>query len=415
MQGKDIKNSTFNLVFKPIFNENFLATLTTMDADKYIKKLKTTQLLELLILAQLEQYRGLRDISNSLNNDELTKHLSLESISAAQLSRRLRELPTEVTGTLLKTVYQEALVKLGANKLTQNLGGTHLIDSTTISLCLRKYPWACFRKTKGGIKLHLRLKFVEGEILPDKQVITQAKSNDKTQMDNLVVEDKDALNIMDRGYLDYKKFDTYCANGTRFISRLKKNAIVEVIKEIPVKLGSNIIKEQMVYLGKDNITKMENPLRLLEILDSEGNAIVIITNQFDLDGQEISALYRSRWQIELFFKWIKQHLKVKHFYGLSQEAVENQLLIALTTYCLLTILKLQTNYCGDLLTIKRLLHTCLYDSFQQFVKKLFHREISYSKGRRRNDYKLIYEITERQVMNNEADHLDELTYDPLVC
>lgn len=415
MQCKDIKNSTFNLVFKPIFNEKFLTALDTMDADKYVKKLKTTQMLELLIIAQLEQYRGLRDISNSLKNDELSKHISLESISAAQLSRRLRELPLEAVETLFKTVYQESLVKLGVNKATQNLGGIHLIDSTTISLCLSRYPWACFRKTKGGVKLHLRLKFVEGEILPDKSIITKAKSNDRTQMDNLVVEEKDAINIMDRGYVDYKKFDSYCADGVRFISRLKKNAIVEVIKEIPVKPGSSIIKEQIVYLGKDSITKMKHPLRLLEILDSEGNTIVIITNQLELDNEEISALYRSRWQIELFFKWIKQHLKVKHFYSLSQEAVQNQLLIALTTYCLLTILKIQAGYYGDLLTIKRLLQTCLYDSFQQFLKKLFHKEICYSKGRRRIDYELIYEITERQVMNEEAEHLDDVTYDPLVC
>lgn len=158
---------------------------------------------------------------------------------------------------------------------------------------------------------------------------------------------------------------------------------------------------------------MKHPLRLLEILDSEGNTIVIITNQFELDREEISALSRSRWQIELFFKWIKQHLKVKHFYSLAQGAVQNQLLIALITYFLLTILKIQAGYSGDLLTVKRLLQTCLYDSFQQYLKKLFYKETSYSKGRRRIDYDLLYEITERQVMNGEADHLDDITYDPL--
>ncbi|SHJ88105.1 transposase, IS4 family [Anaerobranca californiensis DSM 14826] len=414
MQGKDIINSTFFQLFKPILNEKFLTALNIMDADKYVKKLKTTQLLKLLIISQLEQHRGLRDISNSLKNDELSKHISLNSISSAQLSRRLRDLPVEITETLFKTIYQEALVKLGVNTLTQNLGGVHLIDSTTISLCLSRYPWALFRKTKGGIKLHLRIKFVKDEILPDKSIVTQANLNDRRQMDNLIVEEKDALNIMDRGYVDYKKFDSYCADGVSFICRLKKNAIVEIIEEKAVKPDSNIIKEQIVYLGKDNITKMKHPLRLLEILDSKGKTIVIITNQFELDSEEISTLYRSRWQIELFFKWIKQHLKVKHFYGLSQNAVKNQLLIALITYCLLTILKIKAGYHGNLLKIKRLLHTCLYDSFQLFIKKLLYKEINYSKGRRRRANDLIYEIIERQVMSKEADHLDDLTYDPLV-
>lgn len=175
MQGKDIKNSTINLLFKPIIDENFLIALDTTNADKYVKKLKTTQILELFIIAQLEQYRGLRDISSSLKSDELSKHISLESISAAQLSRRLRELPLEIVETLFKTVYQESLLKLGVHKVTQNLGGTHLIDSTTISLCLSRYPWANFRKTKGGVKLHLRLKFVKGEILPDKSIIIKVQ------------------------------------------------------------------------------------------------------------------------------------------------------------------------------------------------------------------------------------------------
>lgn len=160
------------------------------------------------------------------------------------------------------------------------------------------------------------------------------------------------MHVFDRSYLDYKKFDLYCKNGIRFTTRLKANALVEVIKELIPK-GSSIKKQQRVILGKT--TKMTNHLRLIEIEDLEGKPIKIINNDFQLKAQEISDIYRYRWQIELFFKWIKQHLQVKHFYGFSPQAVENQLLIALITYSLILLVKIKTGYQGSLLSIRRLL------------------------------------------------------------
>ncbi|MDK2822040.1 MAG: putative transposase, partial [Clostridia bacterium] len=227
-------------------------------------------------------------------------------------------------------------------------------------------------------------------------------------MDTLVVEEKDAL--FDRGYVDYKKFDSYCKNSTRFVSRIKNNALVEVIKEFPLKPQNNIKKDQLVYLGKDKITKMKDSVRLIETEDNEGKPVIIITNDFKLDVEKIGAIYRRRWQIELFFKWIKQHFSVKNFYGISQQAVKNQLLIALTTYCLLILLKLKTGYTGPLLTIKRLFAACLYEPFSSFVKKLYHKEKSYFKDRRRINHELIFQETERQVLAGETDHLNDLTY-----
>ncbi len=136
---------------------------------------------------------------------------------------------------------------------------------------------------------------------------------------------------------------------------------------------------------------MKYPLRLIEVEDTQGKPVIIITNDFDLDTGEISDIYCNRWQIELFFKWIKQYFLVKHFYGTSQQAVQNQLLIALITYCLLILLKLITSYKGPLLTIKRLLDTCLYDPFTVFVQKLYRRPKCKSKGRRKIDHETIYQ------------------------
>lgn len=189
---------------------------------------------------------------------------------------------------------------------------------------------------------------------------------------------------------------------------------MEVITESPLDPAGKVKKDQVVFLGKDGISKMKHPLRLVETEDTEGNPIIILTNDFELSATEISDIYRYRWQIELFFKWIKQHLRVKHFYGLSQRAVENQLFIALITYCLMLLLQIKTGFQGTLLTIKQQLTTCLHDPFTSFVRKLYRKFGPRTKGRRRMDHEAIFQETLRQVMTQEADHLNDLTYDPLV-
>jgi IS4 transposase len=125
-------------------------------------------------------------------------------------------------------------------------------------------------------------------------------------------------------------------------------------------------------------------------------------------------LPRQSFTRQLFFKWIKQHLHVKHFYGLSQRAVEIQLYIALIAYCLLKIIQLKTGYKGPLLQIQRLLNTCLYEPFPCFVRKLYRKPERISKGRRKIDHERIYQETLRQVIAGEADHLDDLIYDPVI-
>lgn len=305
-------------------------------------------------------------------------------------------------------------LKVGYKNLRHTLGNIYLIDSSTISLCFSQYRWAVFRKTKSGIKLHLRVKLLDYGVIPDKPIATPVKPADKNQIDELVIEeDANALHVFDRAYVDYEKFDLYCKNGIRFTTRLKANALVKVIKELPIPKGSSIKKDQIVILGKNKTTRMTNPLRLIEIEDLEGKPIKIITNDFQPEAQEISDIYRYRWQIELFFKWIKQHLAVKHFYGFSPQAVENQLLIALITYSLILLVKIRTGYQGSLLSIKRLLVICLYQLFSSFLEKLLQKPPRTSRGSLRIDYETIYQEIERQVILGESSHLNDLTYDPL--
>ena len=414
MQGKGTIKSTFFQLFEPIFSQNFYQLLQKLEVDKYVKKLTALKFIILMVFAQLEQLTCLREISNSLNNNKFSKMIKLDSISFSQISRKLRSMMLETVEFLFRDLVRQVGIQTGFKPIRQELGRLYLIDSSTISLCLTRYRWASFRKTKGGIKIHLRLRLFKQGVLPDAAIITPAKVADKTQMDELVVEEKGVFNVFDRAYLDYKKFDDYCENGILFASRLKKNALVEVVKKLPVTPGSKIKRDCIVILGKDGFTKMHHPLRYIETEDLEGNQIIIITNDFKMSAEEIGDIYRYRWQIELFFKWIKQHLHVKHFYGLTQQAVEMQLYIALITYCLLKIIQLKTGYKGPLLQIQRLLNTCLYEPFPCFVRRLYRKPERISKGRRKIDHERIYQETLRQVIAGEADHLDDLTYDPVI-
>lgn len=414
MQGKDTTLSTFHQLFAPVSNDYFWQLTAGMGVDKYAKKLNSLQLIKLIAFAQLEQLNGLRDISNSFNDPQFSRAINLESISFSQIARRLRDLPPQFIRLLFSYLTTRIGREIGFENLRNTAGRIYLIDSTIISLCFTQYLWAEFRRTKSGIKLHLRLKFCEEEVLPDKAIVTPARPADKTQMDILVVEEKDALNVFDRGYVDYKKFDRYCEEGIRFASRLKGNALVEVVADLPVNPDSKVEKDQIVYLGKDGVTKMKHPLRLITTEDTQGQPVVIVTNDFELTAEELSEIYRNRWQIELFFKWIKQHLQVKHFYGKSEQAVENQLFIALITYCLMVMLQLKAGYQGPLLTIKRLIRTCLYEPFTFFVQSLHRKPKRRSYGRHKIDYEGIYQDLVKQVLAGEADYLNDVTYDPLV-
>jgi IS4 transposase len=408
--NKDTNKSTFKQLFSVLSQQK--KRLEEMEPDRHWKKMSTLQFIELMMTSQMDKEPALRDISNSLNNEDLSSELGLPSISASQVSRRQRELDTIILKTLFADLIAEFARKRGFNSIKKTLGNIYMIDSTTITLCLTKYRWAEFRSTKAGVKAHLRLKFGIDGNLPDKVVITPAKPSDRSQMDELVVDETGALNLFDRGYNDYTKFDEYSEKGVLFITRLKSNAVVEVIADNTVDPQGAIFSDQIVRLGTGD-DRMKNPLRLLKTIDTEGNLVLILTDDFARSAREIGDLYRYRWQIELFFKWIKQHLTVKHLYGESPQAVENQIYMALINYCLLMLLKVETGFTGTLLEIQRLVKACLLEPFEAFLQQLL-REKRKSKGRRKvADYLVIFKETMRQVIAGEAD-LDDPTYGPVI-
>lgn len=413
MQDKDTTPSTFFQLFGPVLDQDLWSQVYSkvLGVDGYVKKLKTHQLIELLVNAELAQAPGLRVISNSLNEEAFSNYMGLNSISSSQLSRRLRDLPVEVSNILFTGVIHKFGRELGFETVRRGIGRLNLIDSSTITLCLSQYKWATFRKTKAGVKLHLGLNFTEFAV-PAGAMITTANKADKTQMDSLIVTDPDVMNVFDRGYIDYGKFDEYCEKGIRFVCRLKENAVVEITQEHFVEEDSPIDDDLMVLLGQGR-TRMKHELRVITTKDSQGNPITIVTDDVALSAQEIGDIYCNRWQVELFFKWLKQHAQIKHFYGKSFAAVTNQILIALLTYCVLTLLQLKCGHKGPILVIQRLVMTCRFESFSSFVRKLYGKCKS-SRGRRKLKDDEIYLYTEEQILAGDTEIYYETTHDPLI-
>ena len=405
--------NTIKTVFKeyihPMDETVILKMVDQMKLDKYVKKLDSLTFTKLFIYAQLKQLDSLKKIRFKVKHKKnLQKELGLKNISISQLSRKLSDLPPAIFEAILHHLVEQIHREFGKEKGDGLLGKIHLIDSTTISFSLSQYRWADFRNTKAGVKIHTRVVFHEGETSPDKIIITPARPADVTQLDGLMIIDKDALHVFDRGYFDFEKFDYYCQHNIRFCTRIKENTVIHVIEELPVDPSSNILREAVVKLGN-----MKYPVRLVETKDSQGNPISIIINDAKVSAQEISDLYRNRWQIELFFKWMKQHLVIKKCYGKSANAVYNQIYIAMITFCLTLLMKKKVSYQGTLLDMLEFLGEYWSKCFFNFVKALFERPDRSSDGRRRLNHEQVFTETLAQFEKGDVQHLDELTYDPV--
>ena len=376
---KDTLFSSFGKWLEPICLQTFKERIAEVGQDKYVKKLTTPAYLKLFLHAQLQQRDGLREIADDVLSEEFQKELGLVSISAAQLSRK----HNQVDSTLLEQLFTQLVARvLKQASTSKHRNDFKIIDSTTIGLCLQRYKWAVFRKTKAGIKIHLRLVFVdEHDVAPEKAVMTPAQKHDRTQM-NTLIDEEGATYVFDRGYVDYEAFDRYCDTGIFFVSRLKKNAVLRPIYTFKLPAESSVASDQMVYVGTPQ-KRMENVLRLIHTTDSQGNAIAIVTNRFDLEADEIGEMYRKRWAIETFFKWMKQHIRIKSFYGTSERAVMNQVWIALIAFCLLVLVKQETGTSHSLLDLYRWLKTLLWKPFNKWLDRIHRRPSRSSQGRRK--------------------------------
>ena len=241
----------------------------------------------------------------------------------------------------------------------------YALDSTTIDLCLSLFPWAKFRKTKGAVKLHTLLD-LRGSI-PVFIEITDGKFHDVNILDILIPE-AGSFYIMDRGYIDFERLYSLYLSQANFIIRAKSNFQFRRIYSHPVDKSTGLKCDQTINLTGINVSKdYPEKLRRVHYIDQETNDdLVFITNNFTLSAITIAKLYKCRWQVELFFKWIKQHLRIKSFFGTSENAVKTQIWIAVTIYVLIAIVKKRLNLNISLYTFLQILSVTAFEKVDIF-------------------------------------------------
>jgi hypothetical protein len=254
----------------------------------------------------------------------------------------------------------------------------YALDATIIDLCLSVFPWARFRKNNGAIKLHTLLD-LRGSI-PSFISITHGKVHEVNILDELIPE-AGAIYIMDRAYLDFERLYTLHENSAFFIVREKSNACLRRLYSKPVDKSSGIQCDQIVVpTGFYSQQHYPDKFRRIKYFDKEQNKkLTFLTNQFSLPAITIADLYRCRWQVELFFKWIKQHLRIKAFYGTSENAVKTQIWIAISVYVLVAIMKKKLKVDLSLYTILQILSVTLFHKkplYQAFAESGYKNRIT---------------------------------------
>jgi hypothetical protein len=255
---------------------------------------------------------------------------------------------------------QQARVLYAGEELAVRLDQTvYALDSTTIDLCLALFPWARFRRRKAAVKMHTL--FDVRARVPSLVIITHGKVHDVRILDELVFE-AGSIYVLDRGYLDFARLHRIHQAAAFFVTRAKKNSRFQRIASRPVDKATGVQCDQVVRLsGYYSQREYPDQLRRIRYSDAaSGQRLVFLTNNFTLPAAVIATVYRYRWQVELFFKWIKQHLRIKAFYGTSENAVKTQIWIAISIYVLVAIVKKRLNLEPSLYTILQILSITLF-------------------------------------------------------
>jgi hypothetical protein len=313
-----------------------------------------------MLFCQLGQAHSLREITGGLRSCEgKLKHLGITAPHRSTLAYANEHRPWQLYEQLFLQLLQRCRTQVGSKRKFRFKNKLVSLDSTTIDLCLSMFNWAHFRRTKGAIKLHLLLD--HDGYLPSFAVITEGKVADVKVVSRFRFA-PGTIVVDDRGYTDYELFGRWTSQGVYFVTRMKDNALYEVVGEKPVPQNRHVLKDEMIELrGLKAIEKCPYPLRRIEVDRPEtGEVLVFLTNNLELGATTIAAIYKDRWQIENFFKALKQYLKIKTFVGTSANAVKIQIWTALITMLIVRFLQLRSQYMWSLSNLVALLRMNLF-------------------------------------------------------
>lgn len=325
-----------------------------------------------MIFAQLTCCESLRDIEACLSaRPSLLYHLGIRGrIRRSTLRDANENRDAQIFDDFAKILIAEARQLYLEDATGIDLDATvYAFDSSTISLCLELFPWAKFRRRKAGIKLHTLID-LRGNI-PTFVLVSTAKMHDVLALDDLPIE-QGSFYLLDKGYIDYGRLYNINQAGAFFVTRLKDNAQYRVVSSNQVDKDTGLRCDQIIKLcGAKSSEAYPDRLRKVSYRDPEtGDRYEFLTNNIDIPALVIAQLYKQRWQVELFFKWIKQHLRIKAFYGTSENAVRIQVWTALSAYLLLAIAKKRIGLTQELYTMTQILRLHLFAKIPIFA--VFH-------------------------------------------
>lgn len=332
-------------------------------ADHKVKTFSCLNQYLCMAFAQLTYRDSLRDIKACLRA-QATKlyHMGITS----RISRSTLADANEARDWRVYADFAQSLIAIARRLYAKEPFGVDLkdtvyaLDASTIDLCLSVFPWAPFRSAKAAIKLHTLLD-LRGNI-PTFLHISDGKLHDVNVLD-LLVPEPGAFYIMDRGYIDFQRLYRLHAAGSFFVTRAKSNLKAQRRYSHPVDRSTGLMCDQTVVLtGFYSRQDFDTPLRRIRFTDPQsGKPLVFLTNNFALPALTITELYRCRWQVELFFKWIKQHLRIKVFFGTSENAVKTQIWIAISVYVLVAIVKKRLNLSASLYEMLQTLSLTMFE------------------------------------------------------
>jgi len=342
---------------------SFARIVVRYGGDSRVRSLSCTEQFRAMAFAQLTYRESLRDIETCLlaNQAKLYGMGFRAPVRRSTLADANEGRDWRIWEDLATLLIRRARKLYCNDSFGVELDNTvYALDATTIDLCLSLFPWAPFRSTKAAVKLHTLLD-LRGSI-PAFIHISDGKTHEVNVLDMLTIE-AGAFYVMDRGYLDFSRLFALHQAGAFFVTRAKRGMDARRVYSIPANRSTGIICDQRIalngfYIGQD----YPDQLRRIRFKDPEsGKTLVFLTNNTALPALTIAALYKSRWQVELFFKWIKQHLRIKRFIGNSENAVKTQVWCAVATYVLIAIVKKELQLDASLYTLLQILSVSVFE------------------------------------------------------
>lgn len=351
-------NTIFNQILAFVPKHQLKHLVGQHNGDRYMKKMTAWNQFVVLMYAQATGKDSLRDIETGLLTCQNTwSHLGIQTVAKTSVARANNTRTYKIFESLFYTLLKQCSDITPERNFTF-ANPLYSLDATVVRLCLSLFDWASYQHEKGAIKIHTLIN--NRTLLPELLNISTGKMADITGAKGMNISiPRGSIMVFDRGYVDFKWWNELNTQGIFFVTRTKSNQLF-VVSGVHKEPHGKILADEVVWVG--DVIKEDYPheVRRVRYIHDDGEVYEYVTNNFTLTGEEVALVYKERWQIELFFKWIKQNLKIKSFLGTSENAVMSQIWVAMTYYLLLSYIKFQTKFGKSLLELSRMIKETLF-------------------------------------------------------